>query len=396
MDSKQLPDLRSFIESRFHLSFRSSRVDDGRVDPDIPASVVFQAICFMGALGLPSLLQCDQALRTPVGGSWFGQHKASPNPVVSDSTMARSLESMGLDGLRCILYSAYLLGCNAGASKCPLRSGRLRIGIVDGSVFGRFGASCLEVVGIESMMVDLEEIPKRGKELPSSYAMLRRCQETLGYGFVDVLLGDGLYLNAPYFNLCLQQLHCDALVKTDDAKRVIIQDAMGLFTHADQFQEDIVQWEGTDMARLCSYQGMMASGFTLEGVDASLSVAWIREEEIRTDETYEFWVVASSEYLSHPLYPEEMRELAHWRWDTENDGFKAMNQHVHTKRIYSHNSNASAAILLILFMVFDLLSIYLHHYQERLTNYPGMKQTRIFALQMTRWLIIGAAFRDYW
>ncbi len=131
-------------------------------------------------------------------------------------------------------------------------------------------------------------------------------------------------------------------------------------------------------------------------VDASLSVAWIRKEEIRTDETYEFWVVASSEYLSHPLYPEEMRELAHWHWDTKNDGYKAMNQHVHTKRIYPHNSNASAAILLILFMVFDLLIVYLHDYQERLTNYPGMKQTRIFALRMTRWLIIGAAFRDYW
>jgi hypothetical protein len=65
---------------------------------------------------------------------------------------------MGLDGLRSILYSAYLLGCNAGASKCPLRSGHLRTGIVDGSVFGRFGASCLEVVGVESMMVDLCKI----------------------------------------------------------------------------------------------------------------------------------------------------------------------------------------------------------------------------------------------
>jgi len=96
-----------------------------------------------------------------------------------------------------------------------------------------------------------------------------------------------------------------------------------------------------------------------------------------------------------PLYGEEMRELAHWRWDTENDGFKALNQHVHTKHIYSHDSHASQVILLILFVVFNLLSIYLHHCQERLTHYPGMKQTRIFALRMMRWIMIGAAFRDY-
>ena len=55
---------------------------------------------------------------------------------------------MGLDELRSTLHDAYRLGC---------RSGRLRIGIVDGSVFGRFSASCLEVVGVESMMVDLGE-----------------------------------------------------------------------------------------------------------------------------------------------------------------------------------------------------------------------------------------------
>jgi hypothetical protein len=395
MDNGQLPDFRSFIEQRFHLSHGASGVYDGRVDPAIPASTVFHAICFMGALGLPSLLQCDQSLRTPVGYGWFGHGKSSPGPVVSDSTMCRSLESMGLGRLRSNLHGAYLLGCSMGVSKCPLRSGRLRIGIVDGSVFGRFQASCLEVVGMESMMVDLEEIPKRGKELPASYALLRRCQERFGSGFVDVMLGDGLYLNAPYFNLCLQELHCDALVKTDDATRDIIQDAMGLFAYADQFGDDIVQWKGIDMERLRSYQGMMASGFTLNGVDASLSVAWIREEEIKTGKHHEFWVVASSKYLPQPLYGEEMRELAHWRWDTENDGFKALNQHVHTKHMYSHDSHASEAILLILFMVFNLLGIYLHHCQDRLMHYPGMKQTRVFALRMMRWLMIGLAFSGY-
>ena len=90
-----------------------------------------------------------------------------------------------------------------------------------------------------------------------------------------------------------------------------------------------------------------------------------------------------------------MQELAHWRWDTENNGFKALNQRVHTKRIYSHDSHASEAILLILFLIFNLLGIYQHRYQEQLTHYPGMKQTRIFALRMMRWLMVVFAFRDY-
>ena len=46
-------------------------------------------------------------------------------------------------------------------------------------------------------------------------------------------------------------------------------------------------------------------------------------------------------------------------------------------------------------VIFNLLGIYLHYYQEQITHYPGMKQTRVFALRMMRWIIIGLAFRDY-
>ena len=63
-----------------------------------------------------------------------------------------------------------------------------------------------------------------------------------------------------------------------------------------------------------------------------------------------FWVVTSASYL----IPEELRELAHLRWDVENNGFKAANQTVVTKRIYSHNLHAQAAVLLILLTVCNL------------------------------------------
>ena len=46
-------------------------------------------------------------------------------------------------------------------------------------------------------MVDLEPMEKWGKELPAGYALLRRLKAKLGTGFVDLILGDGLYLNAP-------------------------------------------------------------------------------------------------------------------------------------------------------------------------------------------------------
>ena len=79
--------------------------------------------------------------------------------------MARSLESMTIGKLRTRLYDSYRLGNRKGVSKCNLRYGKLRIGILDGSSFGRLQASCFEVVGPLSLMVDLEEIEKRGSYL---------------------------------------------------------------------------------------------------------------------------------------------------------------------------------------------------------------------------------------
>jgi len=110
-------------------------------------------------------------------------------------------------------------------------------------------------------MVDLEPMEKRGKELPAGYALLRRLKAKLGTGFVDLILGDGLYLNAPFFNLCLGEIKSDVLVKTDERGLRIIQDAEGLLRAKDDPACDIVTVCGVDTMRMRSYQITQAGGF---------------------------------------------------------------------------------------------------------------------------------------
>ena len=141
-------------------------------------------------------------------------------------------------------------------------------------------ASCLEIVGQSALLIDMEPIPKRGKELPASYGLLRRIKAALGTGCLDLVLGDGLYFNAPFFTLCLEELHSDVLVKTDDARREVIVDAMGLFRTPPGLFDGIVRAEGTDVERLCTYQMAMAPGFAMEGVKEPVWVVWIA---IRSD-----------------------------------------------------------------------------------------------------------------
>ena len=133
------------------------------------------------------------------------------------------------------LLDSYHLGVVDGRSKFQLRGSKRRIGIVDGSGLGRLLASCFE------------------KELPAGYTLLRRLKAKLGTGFVDLILGDGLYLNAPFFNLCLGELKSDVLVKTDERGLRIIQDAEGLFRAKDAPAFDIVTVCGVDTMRMRSY-----------------------------------------------------------------------------------------------------------------------------------------------
>ena len=305
--------------------------------------------------------------------------------------MARSLEQMQLAQLRAVLLDSLRLGVAHGGSKCQLRSGKMRLGIIDGSRFGRLWASCFEIVGPISLMVDLEPYEKRGKELPASYALLRRLKAKLGIGFVDLILGDGLYLNAPFFNLCLDELKSDVLVKTDDITLRIIQDAQGLFAVKDDPAFDIVTVDGVDPVRMRSYQITAAGGFFHQGINAPLTVAKVEEVLLGTGEVLTFWVVTSATSLT----PEELRELAHLRWDVENNGFKAANQTVVTKRIYSHNPHAQAAVLLILFTVCNLLFLFHSFVASRLSDYLGASPTRQLGIELLRTFLMVSAYIEY-
>lgn len=380
MDPLQIPNFQQFCEQELHLHRQLEGMQDGRPAPQITAGTVAEAVCFMGALGLGSLLQCDQELRTEVGQAWFGQAR----PAVSDTTMARSLEGMKLAPIRSVLVSAYQQGRRWGLSKWEGSCGKHRVGIVDGSCFGSYMASCVEIVGQSALLLDMEPIPTRGKELPASQTLLRRVTTALGPGCLDLVLGDGLYFNAPFFSLCLEELHSDVLVKTDDARRAVIVDAMGLFRTPPGLFDGIVRAEGTDVERLCTYQMAMASGFAMEGVEEEVTVVWIRETSLKTALNVEFWVIFTQRY-GPGLTIEDARELGHLRWDVENHGFKEFNQTMHSKHRYSHTPEVMAPIELLLSLMFILLQVFRVHLEQRFSRaYPGMKRTRRFIYREIR------------
>ena len=326
-------------------------LSDGRSHPKIGVGSIFQALFYLGVLGVGSLLGLDQFLRTRGGRKLF----KSAKPLVSDSTLSRALAKGRLAGLHALLGAVYAAGRVLGVGRCPVGEGRWRIGVIDGSTFGRFWASCFAELGSGCLMGGLEKISKRGKELPASERLLRKLLAPFGPRWVDLLLLDGLYVAQGFLRVCLEKCHIDFLIKTQEAGLNIIRDAMGLFRNYRTYAQDIEYVEGTDAERMVSYQVYALEGFFLEGVEAPIKVAWVQEEDLRTGEHREFWVLSSLEALT----AEEMRELAHWRWDIENNGFKSLNSLVHTKHLYAHDLHAAEAMTLILFIAGTVLQLFL-------------------------------------
>ena len=108
----------------------------------------------------------------------------------------------------------------------------------------------------------------------------------------------------------------------------------------------------------------------------------MQEEDLRTGERREFWVLPSLEELT----ADQMRELAHWRWDIENNGFKSLNNLVHTKHLYAHDLHAAEAMTLILFIAGNLLQLFLAQItREELEALLGkMKLPRRFLQEQLR------------
>jgi len=367
-----------FFREYFHLKQRVQTLSDGRSRPEIGVEVIFFALFYLGVLGMGSLLGVDQFLRTRGGKKLFGKAR----PVVSDSTLSRSLAGFGLGGLHALLLAIYAAGRTLGIGRCLIGEGRWRIGMIDGSQFGRFMASCFAEIGSVCLMGGLEEIPKRGKELPASEQLLRKLLARLGPRWVDLLLLDGLYVAQGFLRVCLEECHIDFLIKTQEVGLNIIQDAMGLFRNYRNYAQDIERIEGTDAERMVSYQVYALEGFFLEGVSAPIKVAWVQEEDLRTGERREFWVLTSLEELT----AEQMRELAHWRWDIENNGFKSLNTLVHTKHLYAHDLHAAEAMTLILFIAGNLLQLFLARItrEEIEALFGKMKVTRRFLQEQLR------------
>jgi hypothetical protein len=339
----------TFANGLYTMYAAKSNMKDGRKEPQISPSVIFLSLILMVLFKKRSLLKLDQLMRTPAARRFLGRDK----PVaVSDSTISRSLSTYFLSPLRRYLKSIYIRARDNGKCKIDVCGRKLKAACVDGSMFGGFYGCVLQSLGVANLLLDIERTTSKGKELPTTRKMLERVFHDYGDGFVELLLLDALYKDKKTINLILShQSH--VLIKTEETRLCIIQDADGLFTHLGD-APGVEHIEGLDTDRMCQYELWSCDGFHHSGVDKTMKVTHVKENYIKEDRTEDFWVFCTDESLSGL----QTRELGHIRWCIENNGFKALDAQTNCDHVYTHDPHTFEALMLIIFIGWNLLLLF--------------------------------------
>jgi len=208
--------------------------------------------------------------------------------------------------------------------------------------------------------LDVELIRPGEGEIIAAKRLLERVLQRYGR-FIDGVIGDALYLEAPFFNFCIGHgKHVVAVLKGD--QRALLQDAQGLFA---QMKPGI--WN--EPRRLTQFWDV--EGFTsAEGLEMPLRVLHadetitkrerIGKQWIETVEDHHWWWATTfplSQLPSHQLW-----EVGHRRWDVENDLFNTLSTHWALDHCFKHDPTAIVNFILTLFIALVLLqSFYLRN-----------------------------------
>jgi hypothetical protein len=207
------------------------------------------------------------------------------------------------------------------------------------------------------LVLDMEMQRKGKGEIDAAIRLLERLLEKCPRAF-NVVSGDALYLDP---NLCKLVLEHGkdfiAVLKNED--RDLVKDFRGLVGFGDGASVDF------------AYDGRRRHCQDMEGFDSwtqlGNKVRVVRSEETRTvrrQRTKEKETL-TSEWLWATSLPKQKADtptivrIGHGRWNIENQGSNELVNQWHADHIYHHDTNAMVAMLLLLYLAYNLFHAWL-------------------------------------
>lgn len=222
------------------------------------------------------------------------------------------------------------------------------------------GVVC-HLIGFDmAVPLDVEMIRPGEGEVIAAKRLLERVIGHYGR-FFDAVTGDALYLEAPFFNFCVEHgKHVVAVIKGEH--RALLQDAQGLFADMKPgvWNEPRRQIQFWDAEGFTSAEGVEVALRVLRCEESTTKRRRIAKQWIQTVEDHHWWwatTIPISQLSSRQLW-----EAGHRRWDIENDLFNTLSSYWAMDHCFKHEPTAIVNFVLTLFIAFVLLqSFYLRN-----------------------------------
>lgn len=340
--------------------------------------MVVKSVLAMFWARLGSLHALESVAAARFWKSWLQQ------PLASADTVGRVYSLLELEGLRTGIHHLYT---RLKRNQALPAVGGLAVAVVDGheshASYRRHCSGCLErtihaeqgdrlqyyhrqvvlmlVAGERAgkpalrLLLDLEPQRLGEDEVAAALRLLERVLALYPRAF-DVVLADGLYAQAPFFNFLLgHRKH--ALVVLKDPRRDLYQDAFGLFQlvapKPGQFRSRDCQWQ--DVEDLRSWPQVQAPVRVVRSQECYSQRCQLTQQRV-TLSTEWIWVTTLAAIQASTAL---VVQLGHQRWDIENYGFNEIVTRWNCDHVYRHQPNAMVAFLLTAFLAYNLFHAFL-------------------------------------
>ena len=213
------------------------------------------------------------------------------------------------------------------------------------------------LVGHElAVPLDVELLrPGEGEETAAKRLLARVF--TLYSRFFDVVVGDALYLDAPFINFCIDH-HKHAIVTIRGEERLLLQDAKALFSQRapGEWTEPHQRVQFWDEEGFTSCAGVKVPLRVLHTAETTFRRERIARQWHNTEETNEwYWATTLSK---RQLPSRRYWRAGHKRWDIENGCFNTLGTHWGLDHCFKHDPTAIVNFVLTLFIVYVLLQCF--------------------------------------
>jgi hypothetical protein len=222
------------------------------------------------------------------------------------------------------------------------------------------GVAC-HLVGFNiAVPLDVELIRPGEGEIIAAKRLLERVLQRYGR-FIDAVIGDALYFEAPFFNFCIDHgKHVIAVIKGD--QRALLQDAQGLFAQMKPglWDEPRRLTQFWDVEGFSSAEGVKVPLRVLHAYETITKRERIGKQWIETVQDHHWWWATTFPFSQLPS--RQLWKAGHRRWDVENDLFNTLSAHWALDHCFKHDPIAIVNFILTLFIAFVLLqSFYLRN-----------------------------------